>query len=424
MAAATDTPTKGTGDSGAESPTTARPLEMDDDDVQETGVMGGDGNTTSTTGQGNAANAPTTTSTTETSPAPETPATGGEEAAPAKPPRPLTEAQKNEMTLKEAFPGVDASVIKAVLSASGGRVEPAFNALLEMTDPDAARNEPQEAPPPQPPRPQGRPEMSQLEADELYARQLAEHYDNVGAYEARTSNRHRDDRTRQHQQGYGDDDKEYSFIDDDLPAIRENLRQGFLETQTKVNGWINNFKKRLEDSFDESEEPRHHQGQRRGEPSRRSGDYDADPQVLSDDFAGMRFSADGMPVNRSQTGIHRPPSSSPRPHDGRRVGFKEETEEIDMYDRSPPVPPKDAPPAKSSKWQPLSTVEPSPIGDNDPFSLGDSEDEKDNKDAKDTAKDKPKDSTSDEGERLKKAAAEAMADNLVDSGKDSSSKAT
>lgn len=52
------------------------------------------------------------------------------EAAPPKPPRPQTEAQKNEITLKEAFPGVDASVIRAVLRASGGRVEPAFNALL------------------------------------------------------------------------------------------------------------------------------------------------------------------------------------------------------------------------------------------------------------------------------------------------------
>ena len=62
---------------------------------------------------------------------------------------------------------------------------------------------------------------------------------------------------------------------------------------------------------------------------------------------------------------------------------------------------------KPSKWQPLSTVEPAPIADNDPFSLGDSEDEKD-------AKDKAKDAKPDESERLKKAAAEAMSDDLVD----------
>lgn len=49
---------------------------------------------------------------------------------PAKPQRPPTEAQTNDMILKEAFPTVDNGVIKAVLRASGGKVEPAFNALL------------------------------------------------------------------------------------------------------------------------------------------------------------------------------------------------------------------------------------------------------------------------------------------------------
>jgi hypothetical protein len=53
-----------------------------------------------------------------------------EEAPPAKPPRPLSPQQQAENTLKEAFPSIDAAVVRAVLSASGGRVEPAFNALL------------------------------------------------------------------------------------------------------------------------------------------------------------------------------------------------------------------------------------------------------------------------------------------------------
>jgi hypothetical protein len=53
-----------------------------------------------------------------------------EEAAPPKPPRPLSPQQQAENTLKEAFPNIDAAVVKAVLTASGGHVEPAFNALL------------------------------------------------------------------------------------------------------------------------------------------------------------------------------------------------------------------------------------------------------------------------------------------------------
>lgn len=50
--------------------------------------------------------------------------------APAKPPRPLSPMQQNKLVLKEAFPSVDDNVIEAVLIASGGNIEPAFNALL------------------------------------------------------------------------------------------------------------------------------------------------------------------------------------------------------------------------------------------------------------------------------------------------------
>lgn len=53
-----------------------------------------------------------------------------EDAPPPKPPRPQSAQQQTENTLKDAFPSIDLAVIKAVLRASGGRVEPAFNALL------------------------------------------------------------------------------------------------------------------------------------------------------------------------------------------------------------------------------------------------------------------------------------------------------
>lgn len=280
---------------------------MSDDEAQESGITG-DGTVSPMLGSRQSSEGP---------------------APPPKPPRPMSEAQKNQITLKEAFPTVDDGVIKAILRASGGQVEPAFNALLgvlrakmsiirermltmklEMTDPDAVRNEPQEVPPQQPPRPS----RSQIEADELYARQLAEHYDNVGAYEARTSGRGGNGRTRS-QPDYDGDERERSFIDDDLPIIRENLRQGFVETQSKVNGWISMMKKKIEDNFDENDDAGRSDGHsdgrsdgrgdgrgdghsdgpqyRHGGPSNRSTDYDADPQVLSDDFAGMKFSSDG-----------------------------------------------------------------------------------------------------------------------------------
>jgi hypothetical protein len=98
-------------------------------------------------------------------------------------------------------------------------------------------------------------------------------------------------------------------LSDDLPVIRQNIQKGFQETQTKVNKWIMDFKKKLDG--DEDDEPPHAQSstqapprqnfgpsqseqlrgiRRSAEQGRRSGDrerYDADPRVLSDDFTQL-----------------------------------------------------------------------------------------------------------------------------------------
>ncbi|KAI0485460.1 hypothetical protein F4859DRAFT_471077 [Xylaria cf. heliscus] len=397
-------------DAAPESPTTVRPFDMDDDDVPETGVL----STSTTTAPTAAATAPTG------------------ETAPTQPPRPVTTQQKNEHILKEAFPSIDVTVIKAVLAASGGQIDPAFNALLGMSDPDAVQNDPprEPAPPPKPPRPTNRAPLSQVEADELYARQLAEHYDNVGAYEARTMNRGPGGQPRRQATGLKPNemyDREHNFIDDDLPVITENIRKGFLETQTKVNTWFTNLKKKIDGEYDSDEDetqPSKHRphggpGRRSGEGSRQSTDYhryDADPQVLSDDFAGIRLNSDGRP-GQDQQSTNNPNLNKPLPTatygkpDSRKVAFKDSVEDIGLYDASPKIPPKDSaagPPGKQSKWQPLSTIEPNPIAENDPFSLGDSEDEKDSKGGS-------KELKSEDTERLKAATADAMADSLVGS---------
>lgn len=57
---------------------------------------------------------------------------------------------------------------------------------------------------------------------------------------------------------------------------------------------------------------------------------------------------------------------------------------------------------KSSKWQPLSSVDPSPVADTDPFSLDDSDDEKDN----------TKEMKADDPRRMRKATAEARTDDI------------
>jgi hypothetical protein len=198
------------------------------------------------------------------------------------------------------------------LRASRGQVEPAFNALLEMTDPDAVKDDDDELPPPPPPRPVAAAAgptatpLDQLEADEQYARQLAEHYENAGAYEARTSSRGQGGGMPRGRQQTGLKPNElyddgHSFFDDDLPVIKESLRKGFMETQTKVNSWFTNIKKKLDEQFDENEAEQTVGGSAFiGRPTRnqqrRSADYDrydADPELLSDDFAGMKFNNDG-----------------------------------------------------------------------------------------------------------------------------------
>lgn len=172
-----------------------------------------------------------------------------------------------------------------------------------MSDPDAVR---EETPPPQPPRPQaqrvGSTPLTQLEADEQYARQLAEHYGGSGGGYARGSSRGGPPRQQTGLKPNEMYEEEHSFIDDDLPIIKENLKKGFFETQTKVNGWITTLRKKIDGEEEEgsSSAPQGHYNQQYG--SRRSGDgrqsgdynrYDADPHVLGDDFAGIQLNDDG-----------------------------------------------------------------------------------------------------------------------------------
>lgn len=110
--------------------------------------------------------------------------------------------------------------------------------------------------------------------------------------------------------------------------------------------------------------------------------------------------------------LFKPMPKAPKSPNNRKVAFSEEVEDVDLYRTSPKLTAQETGvTAKPSKWQPLSTVDPSPVGDpdNDPFSLGDSEDEKEQKDRVGGKEVKQEDA-----ERLKKAAAQAMADNITE----------
>ncbi len=91
-------------------------------------------------------------------------------------------------------------------------------------------------------------------------------------------------------------------MSDELPVIRDNIKKGFLETQSTVNKWVNSLKKKIDGDEEDDFQGRPAQGgytpqqqyggRRSSEFARRSTDrerYDADPQVLGDDFAGLRM---------------------------------------------------------------------------------------------------------------------------------------
>ena len=172
---------------------------------------------------------------------------------------------------------------------------------------------------------------------------------------------------------------------------------------------------------------------RSGELGRQSADrdrYDSDPHVLGDDFGGLdlrdnegewpcrgctdieantrtRAEAPPRPARPlANPDLFKPTPSIP-PTGARKVSFQAgPPEDIDALRTASPQPAarQASPGGKTSKWEPLSTVDPTPVQDTDPFSLGDSDDER--------LQSKGPEVKSEDGQTLKKAAAEAMTDDM------------
>ncbi|KAF2709050.1 hypothetical protein K504DRAFT_455955 [Pleomassaria siparia CBS 279.74] len=398
---AADKPTKSGTATVPESPTTARELDFDDDNEASAQAL---------------AHETIVPPPISKSPKPAVRfSEGAEEIPPPKPPRPMSSQQQAENTLIEAFPDVDAKVVKAVLLASGGKVEPAFNALLSMSDPNFKG---EEAPPLQPPRP-AQP-RNQVEADAIYARQLAEHYQSGFTQPGARGRGDPHGQQRRQETGLKPNemyDREHSFFDDDLPVIKKNIEQGFRETQTKVNEWITNFRKKIDGEDEEYDEygnltapraPRRQDygpsqsdqlhGIRKSAEQRRSADrerYDTDNRVLGDNFEALELRDDEAGHQRPNRPLANPDLFKPTPVAPPQSG---PVDEVDALYRNPS--PNNQPsntPGKTGgkKWQPLTSVAPNPEpDDHDPFSLGDSDDEEA----------KTKDIKAEDTERLKKAA--------------------
>ncbi|EDO16791.1 hypothetical protein Kpol_526p44 [Vanderwaltozyma polyspora DSM 70294] len=174
--------------------------------------------------------------------------------------------------LKEAFPNIDENSIKAVLIASQGSIDPSFNALLYLSDPMGSDIEVPRGPIKREPSPgTARRRMTQLEQDEILARQLDEKYNRSrgGRYTNESERREHDQRMRDRERRrqtpltasesrdyYGDDEEDSwsTFVNKDLPEIKDAASRQFQETASRFNNWIGGIKKNLagEDGLEEN----------------------------------------------------------------------------------------------------------------------------------------------------------------------------
>ncbi|KTB18614.1 Ubiquitin-binding protein CUE5 [Nakaseomyces glabratus] len=149
------------------------------------------------------------------------------------------------LQLKEAFPNIEEQYVKAVIIASQGALDPAFNALLFLSDPESGKDielprEPVQQNPSLPPRRK----QTQLEQDEMLARQLDKEYNR----KRRGERRHHNEReaSRNYERYNNDDLEEDSwsqFVEKDLPEITARAKGSLQETATKVGTWFNGVKK-------------------------------------------------------------------------------------------------------------------------------------------------------------------------------------
>lgn len=201
-----------------------------------------------------------------------------DEDAPPPPPRPVSPVTQITKDLKDAFPNIDDKYITAVLVASEGKLDPAFNALLYISDPTFKPDIPvPSAPAPAPPPPVG------LTDDEKLARKLQKEFER----EDRRQRAARDARRKGRPVPPRPQDSDES--PDEFGQIKETFTQGFEEARSTLNGWVSGLTRKFQ-------EPNDHSGTNQSpklfgalggssfNSSERKSGFDKDPEILSSDF--------------------------------------------------------------------------------------------------------------------------------------------
>lgn len=175
------------------------------------------------------------------------------EEAPPQPPRPLSPKQQIKKQVSEAFPTIEEKYIQTVLIASNYNLESSFNALLYLSDPSSVDLNELEAEAEAPPLPSRK---SQLEQDELLAKQLDQQYNKPRAHRRHRQHSQDEQRDQQSQDErlYDDDEDDNiisNFVEKDLPVIKEQFNKNLEMTKSKLNTWVSSWKQQYQQSSEE-----------------------------------------------------------------------------------------------------------------------------------------------------------------------------
>lgn len=248
------------------------------------------------------------------------------ENPPPRPARPSSPISKAKKTLKEAFPQADDKQITALLIASEGELNPAFNALLYLSDPDLKIEVPKPKPPPR--RPQ---KNSQLLEDERLARRLAREFNKQAPPPPPPRK---------------DDDLLGQFIDEDLPQIKKQVEKGFEETTKKIGTFFLGFAKQFGPESDSDDD------QYQFRVNRNRANREAEARRQKDLPQSPKESEKEAPLFGALGLLGLPPTSA------RNLATFKREEGIELVDNL-----KDLPKAPEKKWEPLEKVAPHPVED-------------------------------------------------------------
>ncbi|KAK6454051.1 uncharacterized protein RJT20DRAFT_131557 [Scheffersomyces xylosifermentans] len=282
---------------------------------------------------------------------------------PPQPPRPVDAVTRVTNELKEAFPNIEEKIITAVLIASQGVVDPAFNALLYISDPSFK---------PEIPEPKEAvasvggstvaPTVSAgskgLTEDELLARRLQKEFEKEDA-----ARRHRRaDREKRKQRKEFRDPNEFDDSPDEFDQIKQTFTQGLEEAKTTLNGWVSGFTKRFDGEGNSQQQNQKQNPKLFGalggssfgnENTRKGSKFDEDPEIISHDF-------------HHRISLH--------DNDNEDLPAMPKRPSADLNKKLPQEPQSDTPTSVqgSKKWQPLDSDVPA---NSDAFLVTDSEEE-------------------------------------------------